>query len=200
MIQFQKGELRLTGSSKDEDVATYVGLLRGVNVGGKNRIPMPELREVFADLGHEGVRTYVQSGNVVFDSRSTSPNEVAAGIEHAVSETFGLTISVLVRTRRELERVAGTNPFPTKDVAPTSLHVAFLADRPSAKAVRALDPKRSPPDEFVVRGREIYLRFPGGSARSKLTIDYFERALGTRATARNWNTVLKLLDMMRSAR
>jgi uncharacterized protein (DUF1697 family) len=181
-------------------LTTHVALLRGINVGGKNRIPMPVLREVLEDLGHQGVRTYVQSGNVVFDSRSSAPNKIAADIERAVSGTFGLTISVLVRTRRGLERVAGGNPFPTKGVNPSSLHVVFLADRPSAKAVRTLDPNHSPPDEFVVVGREIFLRFASGSARSKLNLDYFERGLGTRATARNWNTVLKLLDLMKSAR
>lgn len=161
---------------------------------------MPELRNVVDALGHEGVRTYVQSGNIVFDSRSSAPSKIAAALERTVSEAFGPNIHVLVRTRLELQRIAEGNPFPTKGASLTSLHVMFLADRPSPKAVRTLDPNRSPPDEFVVKGREIYLRFPGGSGRSKLTIDYFERGLGTRATARNWNTILKLLDLMRAAR
>jgi uncharacterized protein (DUF1697 family) len=180
-------------------LTTYLALLRGINVGGKNKVSMPQLRLVFEDLGHEGVRTYVQSGNVVFESRSSAPKKVATDIEHAISETFDLSISVLIRTRRELERVAGEHPLASKGVALSLLHVMFLADRPSSKAIESLDPDRSPPDEFVVTRREVYLLFPKGSGRSKLTVDYFERMLGTRATARNWNTVLKMLKMMEAS-
>lgn len=151
---------------------------------------------MFEELGHEDVRTYLQSGNVVFEGRSSTSKKIAAEIEAAISKSFDLTVSVIVRTRRELERVAAGNPFQTKGVRPTSLHVMFLAESASAKAIKMLDPDRSPPDEFEVRGREIYLRFPKGSGRSKLTIDYFEKKLGTRATARNWNTVVKVLELM----
>jgi uncharacterized protein (DUF1697 family) len=173
---------------------TYVALLRGINVGGKKKVPMKELRSLFEGLGHSDVRTYVQSGNVIFSSPSSARARVVNEIERAVSRTFGIDTSVLIRAQRELARIAEANPFP--DEKPTYVHVAFLADRPSAKAVSSLDPDHSPPDEFVVKGREIYLRFPKGSGRSKLTIDYFERKLGTRATARNWNTVLKVLSLM----
>ena len=157
---------------------------------------MAELRGVFESLGLERVRTYVQSGNVIFESRSTSPKRIGAAVEQAISDSFGLGVSVVIRSRSELKRIAKEHPFASDGVANTSLHVVFLADTPSSKAVRSLDPDRSPPDRFVVRGREIYLLFPKGSGRSKLTIDYFERQLGSRATARNWNTVLKLLEMM----
>jgi uncharacterized protein (DUF1697 family) len=177
-------------------LTTYLALLRGINVGGKNKVPMAELRTLFESLGHERVRTYVQSGNVVFESRSTAPKSIAAALERAISETFGLGVSVVIRTRSELKRVAQKHPFASDGVGHTSLHVMFLADSPTSKAVKSLDPDRSPPDRFVVKRREIYLLFPKGSGRSKLTIDYFERELGTRATSRNWNTVLKLLEMM----
>jgi uncharacterized protein (DUF1697 family) len=176
-------------------LTTYVALLRGINLAGKNKVPMKDLRSLCKDLGHEDVRTYVQSGNVIFASRS-SASKIAADMENAISETFGIKPSVLLRTRRELERIAERHPFASSGVAPAYLHVMFLDDKPSSKAIKSLDPDRSPPDEFVVDGKEIYLLFPKGSGRSKLTIDYFERTLGTRATARNWNTVVKVLQMM----
>lgn len=176
----------------------YLALLRGINVGGANKVPMKELRSLFEELGHENVHTYLQSGNVVFEGRSSTSKKLSAEIEAAIAKSFNLKVSVIVRTRREMERVAAGNPFPTKGVKPTSLHVMFLADSAPAKAIKTLDPDRSSPDEFEVKGSEIYLRFPKGSGRSKLTIDYFEKKLGTRATARNWNTVVKVLELMQS--
>jgi uncharacterized protein (DUF1697 family) len=177
-------------------LTTYLALLRGINVGGANKVPMKELRRTFEDLGLENVRTYLQSGNVIFESRSSTPKRLADEIEDALAQAFGLKISVLLRTRPELKRIASGNPFLTEDAKPTSLHVMFLAARASSKAIKTLDPDRSPPDEFEVRGSEVYLWFPNGSGRSKLTIDYFESKLGTRATARNWNTITKVLAQM----
>jgi len=177
-------------------VPTYVAFLRGINVGGKNKVAMPELRSMFEELGHQEVVSCVQSGNIVFGSRASAPAKLAAGIERAMAGTFGLTVSVHLRTRRDLEGVVVGNPFITKGAEFTSLHVMFLADAPEGKALAKLDPDRSPPDEFEVRGREIYLHYPNGSGRSKLTTDYFERSLGTSATARNWNTITKVLKLM----
>lgn len=173
----------------------YLALLRGINLGSRNKIAMPQLRSLFVDLGHQDVATYVQSGNVVFTS-SLSASEIAPAIERGISDTFGLSISVVLRTRTELKRVAAGNPFLRKGTDFTSLHVMFLADAPSKQAVNSLDPDRSPADKFEVRGREIYLHYPNGAGRSKLTIDYFERLLKTSATARNWNTVTKILKLM----
>jgi len=181
----------------DEELTTYFALLRGINVGGANKVPMRELRTMFEALGYGNVRTYLQSGNVLFERRSASSRKLTAEVEDAISRTFDLTIPVMVRTRQELERVTAANPFPTDGVKLSSLHVMFLAEAVSARAIKTLDFDRSPPDEFVVKDREIFLRFPNGSGRSKLTIDYFEKKLGTRATARNWNTVVKVLGLMR---
>jgi uncharacterized protein (DUF1697 family) len=174
----------------------YVALLRGINVGGKNKIPMPKLRSLFEDLGHGEVTTLLQSGNVVFQGPSRASGKIIAGIEHGISETFGLEVTVLLRTHLEMKHVIAGNPFRTRDAEFKSLHVMFLATAPAPAVVGKLDPDRSPPDEFQVGGREVYLRYPNGSGRSKLTIDYFERALGTSATARNWNTVTKVLTLM----
>jgi uncharacterized protein (DUF1697 family) len=180
-------------------LTTYVALLRGINLGAVNKVSMKELRVVFGSLGHESVRTYVQSGNVIFESPSSRLKELAADIEEAVAKSFGVKAAVVLRTSRELYDVAENNPFPTEGVKPTSLQVMFLDERPSSKAVKTLDPNRSPPDEFRVKGREIYLWLPNGQARSKLGIDYFEKSLGSRATARNWNTVTKLVQLMQGS-
>lgn len=178
---------------------SYVALLRGINVGGNTKVPMAELRSMVESLGYEDVRTYVQSGNVLFRSPSTSEVEIVQALEAGIAETFDLRIPVVLRTADELAAVSESHPYLVEEPSPTKLHVMFLGDIPEAEAVAILDPDRSPPDRFRVIGREIYLHFPNGAGRSKLTIDYFERRLNTRATARNWNTVTKLLTMMTDA-
>ena len=170
---------------------TWVALLRGVNVGGKNTIPMGELKSSLSSLGLEDVVTYIQSGNVVFRSPA-GHTRVAVDIERRIAKAFGVSVTVLLRTPAELRTIARSNPFLSGQADLSKLHVVFLSDRPKANAVAGLDPERSPPDAFSVRGREIYLHLPNGSGRSKLTIDYFERRLGVAATARNWNTLIKL--------
>jgi uncharacterized protein (DUF1697 family) len=180
-------------------VNTYVALLRGINVGGKNKIAMKDLQSSFVALGHGEVTTYIQSGNVVFRSASKQASKLGLAIEHEISKAFGLKIGVLVRTPSDFDNLIKNNPFhePARD--PAKLLVMFLDGAPSPDAVAGLDPRRSPPDEFVVRGRDVYAYCPNGFGRSKLSIDYFERRLQTRATARNWNTVLKLADLMTAA-
>ena len=156
---------------------------------------MPELRSAFESLDFEDVVTYIQSGNVVFRSSSGSAKEIAARIEQQVAKVFGLKINLVLRTPAELKSIAKSNPFLRREADFTKLHVVFLNSRPTAKAIAQLDPERSPPNEFSVRGREIYLHLPKGSGRSKLTLDYFERRLGIHGTARNWKTLLKLLEL-----
>ena len=180
-------------------MSTYVALLRGINVGGKRRVPMAKLQALFTDLGHDDVVTYVQSGNVVFSSRSGRADALAGAIEREIERALHLDVTVLVRTRAELRAVVDKNPYVTERADTSKLHVVFLGDRPKAAAVRTLDPDRSPPDTFTVVGREVYLRCPNGIGRSKLTIDWFERTLGTSATARNWKTVTTLLDLASGA-
>jgi uncharacterized protein (DUF1697 family) len=179
---------------------TFVALLRGINVGGKTIVPMPELRSLFASLGVEDVTTYIQSGNVVFSSSSGDGQALAVAIETQIADKFGLDTTVLIRTPTELAEIAGSNPFLGRETDLTKLHVVFLGGPPTAGAVDELDPKRSPPDEFSVRGSEIYLHLPNGAGRSKLTIDYFEKRLGVRATARNWKTLTKLVELTQSGR
>ena len=178
-------------------MATYVALLRAINLGSVNKISMPALRTMFEDLGHQNVRTYVQSGNVVFEAPRRTPKKLAGEIEEGVAASFGHDISVIIRSRSELERVASENPFAAEGVAPLSLHVVFLAETPPARAVMAIDPDKWLPDKFEVSGSEIYLLLPNGMGRSKMSISYFEKALDIRGTARNWNTVNKLRDLVK---
>lgn len=172
----------------------YVALLRAVNVAGR-KVPMKELRARFEALGHENVTTYIQSGNVVFDS-AAKPPKLAAELEAEIQATFGLRTPVVIRTRPELAEVVRANPYLKTGADVARLYVMFLGDRPATAAVRSLDPERSTPDEFTVVRKEIFIHAPNGVGRSKLTIDWFEQHLGTVATNRNWNTVNQLLDLM----
>jgi uncharacterized protein (DUF1697 family) len=179
-------------------MSTYVALLRGVNVGGKNMIPMAELRSSLSALGYQDVVSYIQSGNLVFRAGPGKPQDIATAIEKQIAASFGRNVTVIVRTPAELEAIAEGNPFLGGKTDVSRLHVVFLESAPPAKAGAELDPGRSPPDEFRLQGREIYLHLPNGMGRSKLTIDYFERRLGVAATARNWKTVLRLLALAKT--
>jgi uncharacterized protein (DUF1697 family) len=174
---------------------TFVALVRGINVGGRNTVPMAGLRSALSGIGLEDVTTYIQSGNVVFRAPGANAPSLAGAIERSIDETFGVPARVVLRTREELAAVANTNPFLERGADPAQLHVVFLDRKPEPSAVAELDPGRSPPDEFALRGREIYLRLPSGMGRTKLSGDYFERRLGVAATARNWKTVLKLVEL-----
>ena len=172
-----------------------VGLLRGINVGGARKLPMAELVPLLEALGLEDVVTYIQSGNVVFRAPHGGRAKLSTSIEQAIEAATGLDVAVLLRTRSDLARIAGANPFLDDGADVSKLHVVFLDGRPAKAAAARLDPDRSPPDELSLSGTEVYLRYPNGSGRSKLTLDYLERTLGVRGTARNWKTVTKLLEL-----
>ena len=175
---------------------SYVALLRGVNVGGKHSLPMKQLVEMFCDARCLNVRSYIQSGNVVFAAPEKVAKGIASLLEKQIEARFGFSAPVILRARDELAKVARGNPFLKAGAPERELNVYFLADQPSAAAVKGLDPNRSAPDRFQVIGREIYLHTPNGMGRTKLTSAYFDSKLKTVATARNWATVLKLLQMM----
>ena len=178
---------------------TYVALLRGINLGPRKKIAMPALRDLCEELGHTSVTTYIQSGNVVFSSSVRSPAKVGSELSAAIAETFGHEITVVMRTPKQLEAVVENNPFLEQGASAKELHVAFLADKATATLAKRLDPERAPGDAFEVRGQEIYLRYPNGMGRSKLTNDYLERRLAMASTVRNWNTVTKLLELSRGS-
>jgi uncharacterized protein (DUF1697 family) len=175
-------------------VPTYAALIRGVNVGGRAKLPMPTLTSSLTGLGFEDVVTYIQSGNAIFRA-SGGAAKVAAAVERRILDDTGLRVTVMVRTHAQLARLVDRNPFLADEQEPRHLHVLFLDGTPTRPAVARLDPERSPPDRFHVDGPHVYLHHPNGLGRSRLSADYFEKTLGVRATARNWNTVLKLVDL-----
>jgi uncharacterized protein (DUF1697 family) len=182
-----------SGARLDGD--TYVALLRGINVGGKNKLPMRDLAALFTDAGCRRVRTYIQSGNVVFEARPSVADRLPHDIATRIDRAFALRVPVVLRAARELDEVVRGNPFLARGAEAEALHVMFLADLPAPGAVSALDANRSPPDEFAVIGREVYLRCPFGIGRSKLTNGYFDTKLTTTSTCRNWRTVLSLVEL-----
>ena len=167
----------------------YVGFLRGVNVGGKNKLPMAELRTLFESLDHTNVSTYIQSGNIVF---TTAKPVAAKDLERAIAKQFGIAPSVMLRTPAELSKAVKSSPFADAD--PSKLHVGFMEQKPSAAVVKQLDVERFLPDELAIRGREIYFLLPNGMGRTKLP-PYVDRQLKIPVTVRNWNTVNKLIEL-----
>jgi uncharacterized protein (DUF1697 family) len=178
-------------------MTTYVALLRGVNLGARNKVSMADLRTLIESLGAEDVQTYVQSGNVVFKSRVRSAAKLAGDIEQRIGRELGLEIRVVLRTDKQLAKIVAGNPFAASQSEGTKLHVTFLAEAPKASLTRGLEPEAFEPDEFQVKGREVYLPTPKGYGRSKLSNAYFEKKLGVAGTTRNWNTVTKLAELAR---
>jgi len=174
---------------------THIALLRGINMKGYNRLPMKDLAAIFTEAGGRDVRTYIQSGNVVFRAGARAAGRVGEAVAEGIAGRFGFRPAILLRTAAELAEVVARSPFWAPGGGTEGLHVLFLADAPDPARVAALDPDRSPPDAFAVRGREIYLYLPNGVARSRLTNDWFDRRLAATTTGRNWRTVLKLLEM-----
>jgi uncharacterized protein (DUF1697 family) len=175
---------------------TQLLLLRGINVGGRNRVPMADLRALLASLGCEDVSTYVQSGNVV--CRAAGPPEVLAGrLGAAITAELGLTVPVVGRTAAEWAATVAANPLCDLDDDPTRLHVTFLAGLPDPERVDALVAEAGAlaPEVVAVSGRDVYLHLPSGYHRAKLNQAFLERRLGQVATARNWRTVLALADL-----
>jgi uncharacterized protein (DUF1697 family) len=173
-----------------------VALLRAVNLPGHGKVSMARLGDIAVDLGLGEPRTYLQSGNLVFSAPRSRRSGIGGELEDAIAGEFGHGVRVVLRDRDQMARIATRNPYLDSETEPKLLHVVFLAATPAVGAAEALDPDRSPGDEFTVDGTEIYVRYPNGSGRSKLTLDWFERGLGAVGTARNWNTVVNLLAMM----
>ena len=175
-------------------MATQIVLLRGINIGPRNRISMPELREALEEAGFGDVRTYVQSGNVVLES-SLKPAETARRVEALISERFGLEIAVVVRTKAELARVVKKNPLAEIATDPKRYQVTFLDAKADAATVRKLEAAVAGKEQLVVDGREVYAWHDAGVARSKLWAALAGRGLGVTATSRNWTTVERLLEL-----
>jgi uncharacterized protein (DUF1697 family) len=157
---------------------------------------MKDLVAIFETAGCTHVRTYVQSGNVVFDATPRIAATIGERVRVAIKERFGHAPFTIVRTGDELTAAIAANPFLARGADFSRLQVMFLDDEPTAERVASLDPDRSPGDEFVLIGREVFLYQPAGIAESKLTNAYFDARLKTTTTSRNWRTVLALADLL----
>ncbi len=178
--------------------AKYVALLRGVNVGGKNKLPMKDLVEIFTAAGCTEVRNYIQSGNVIFKSTASLAARLPAIVATQIEKQFGFSTRIVIRTVEQLRHVADNNPFLKQGADETLLSVMFLAGVADAGAIAKLDPDRSPGDTYLVQKDAIFLCTPTGLAKTKLTNAYFDSRLQTFSTGRNWRTVLKLIELMES--
>lgn len=172
-----------------------ISLLRGVNVGGHNKISMEALRGLYQRLRLREAQTYVQSGNVVFQCEERDVAGLAKRIETAIERNFGFRPAVVLRTHSELRSVVARNPFATRsDVIPSKFLVTFLASDPGHDAREKLLRLKADPEEVHADGSQLYIYFPNGMGRSKLFAS-LDKSVGVTGTSRNWNTVLKLLEM-----
>ena len=178
-------------------MAVVVSFFRAVNVGGYNKVKMDDLRKVYESLGLQGVQTYVHSGNVVCRTAGKDIGGLAKRIVDAVEASFGFRTAVVLRTAPELRAVVERNPFAgRKDVAPNRLLVSFLDGDPGPEAPGRMKEFDGYEEELRLAGREFYIHYPNGAGRSRLPIARIEKALGgVQGTARNWNTILRLLQM-----
>lgn len=172
----------------------YVALLRGINVGGRNSLPMKELSALLAELGCRDIRTYIQSGNVVFRSDS-SPKRLPPAISEGINGRFGFQPHVLVLERRQFERAIEDNPFKDQGPESKALHLGFLDSKPRSPDLDALSDLKSSSEKFELVGSVFYLLAPDGVARSKLAASS-ERLLGCPMTDRNWRTVCKVMHLL----
>jgi uncharacterized protein (DUF1697 family) len=178
-------------------MATWICLLRAINLGARNKVPMPALREALAEQGFTDVRTHVQSGNVVLSSRHRSVDAVASAVRTLVAERFDVDQPVVVRTPPQLHAVVAGNPFPKAALErPKVLHVVFLTGTPEADAADALHTDELTRDVVRVVGADMYVDYGQDVHTSRLSPDYFQRRLGVAGTARNWRTVLALAEMV----
>ena len=175
-------------------MARLIVLLRGVNLASRNRIAMPDLRQALEETGFEDVATYVQSGNVVL-STPLSAKRVRSAVERLLADRFDLDVKVVVRTRTELAKVVERNPLGKVATNPKLYQVTFLDAAPSAEVLRKLEAAAAGKEQVAHVGRELFAWHPGGVARSKLAALMSGKGLGVTATARNWTTVTRLLEM-----
>ncbi|BBH22876.1 hypothetical protein Back11_42210 [Paenibacillus baekrokdamisoli] len=188
--------------SKNEvhPMKTNIALLRGINVSGQKLIKMEHLRALFAELHFQNIRSYIQSGNVIFDAPLESSTTLLGGlIEDAIKGTFGFDVPVIVRTVDEIEEVVTRNPFAGVELSKEEkFYVSFLTEEPTAEAIAKLDSFKNDVDDYIVQNREVYILCRVGYGNSLFSNNFLEKQLRVTATTRNWNTVNKLLSMTKS--
>lgn len=179
-------------------MSKFVALLRGINVSGKNRVPMAELRQLCEDLGWSDVATYIQSGNVVFAGKSTAKTHEAE-LEQAIERGFGLSIPVLVRAAKDWPAYVGGNPFPqAAEAEPNRLMLCLSQRPPNDNAAEKLQERANDGERVKLVGDALWIHFAAGAGTSKLSPALIDRLVGSPVTARNFRTVVKLQDMLAS--
>ena len=174
-----------------------VALLRAVNLAAHNKVEMASLRAMLADLGYAGARSVLQSGNLVFDAGAAPSSAIEQNLERETKRRLGLETDFFVRTAKDWRGILDANPFAAEAARdPGHLLVLFLKDAPGRSAVAALTAAISGREVVRVTGRHVYIVYPDGVGRSRLTTSLLERKLGTRVTGRNWNTVTRLAPMV----
>ncbi len=172
-------------------------MLRGINVAGQKIIKMEMLRASFEALGFRRVRTYVQSGNVIFESGKASLSSLSKRIEGKILRDFGFSIHLALRTSNEMKKIVGANPFlKEQDLDHSKLHITFLSAIPIRAALGKLEGLNALPDQWRINGREVYLYCPNGYGKTKLANTALEKMLSVKATTRNWKTVNTLIEML----
>ncbi len=173
----------------------WVVLLRGVNVGGHNKVPMAELRAGLEAAGCEAVATYIASGNVALRAGSSDPAAVARLVQSVIADLFDLNIAVMVRSPAQLQAAVDANPFPDRTGEPKNLYCAFTSEPVTDGQLDDFDHDRYAPDQLATGAGELYAYYPDGMSRSKLNSAAVDKAAGGPTTARNWNTLTKLLEL-----
>jgi uncharacterized protein (DUF1697 family) len=175
----------------------YISILRGINVGGNRKILMADLKCLFDKLEFSNVQTYIQSGNVIFDSDQKTPNaDMEQKIQLSIARTFGFEVPVIVRKAKEMTETISNNPFwKEKGADIDRLHLTFLKELPSREKLDKLKSLTFDPDKFEIIGKDAFIFCSAGYSDSKLTNQFFENKLGINATTRNWKTVIKLQEM-----
>lgn len=171
-----------------------IAILRGINVGGKRKILMADLKALFEKLGLESVKTYIQSGNLIFTSDQIN-SELESILEKAITNKFGFDVPVIVRSSNELQTSIDKNPFFDGDADIDRLHLTFLKEQPTKENKEKTQTYDYEPDKFKIDGRDVFIFCKGKYHQSKLTNDFFEKKLNIGATTRNWKTVLKLFEL-----
>lgn len=173
---------------------TYISILRGINVGGQKKVLMVDLKRLFSELNFKNIRTYIQSGNVVFNCEKTNPIQLVGQIENGILEKLKFHVSVIIRTTLELKEVIRNNPYlKESNIDVEKLHVTFLSDEPEKKKTEEIKEYNFSPDQFICINKEVYIYCPNGYGNTKLNNAFFENKLNVSATTRNVKTVNELV-------
>jgi len=173
----------------------YISLLRGINVGGHKKIRMADLKAMFIKCGYENPITYIQSGNVVFESKESNQSVIEKQISSSILETFGFEVPVIIRTVEELKSAVKNNPFHSESVDEKKLHITFLEKSPDNETIVKIENTILKNDKFKIVGKEVYVYVEGSYYKTKISNQFFEKQLKVSTTTRNWRTVNKLLKI-----